>query len=53
MIRINKPEQVPENLIIDGKKKCLSHCLAYSDNLKNPKMPNVATVNVKFMKMEI
>ena len=37
MIRINKPKQAPENLIIDGKKRCISHCIAYSDNLKNPK----------------
>lgn len=39
MIRINKPKQAPENLIIDGKKRCISHCIAYDDNLKNPKKP--------------
>ena len=32
MIRINKPEQVPDKLLIEGKKKRRSHCLSYTRN---------------------
>ena len=32
MIRINKPKQVPDKLLTEGKKKRRSHCLSYNRN---------------------